>query len=210
MTDKKLLWLAVVTGIAAVICVEVYVRYAVGDPPEQVLFTTRDIAEGATFQDGDVRQEPVSKRPPGALTEKEKAYVRPASGVRTRRRIPAQSPICFADLATPGEIRLSDRIPEGMRALSLPVSRASSVTNMIHPEDRVEILVSGAGGSVEKVEGSYVVVAVGTRLTPGAQDLGSYDTVTLQVTPAEAQRIVTTLARSRGGAVTLILCGKKT
>lgn len=216
MNEKKLLWVAIAAGVVAVVCVEGYVSARVGTPV-QVLFAKKDLAEGHVFLDGDVEARPVDGNavPKGALTSASRGLVASGTGARARSTIRGGSPIFAVDVGGPADVKLSEKIPEGKRAISIRVSEASSVTNMICPDDEVEILVAdaqpGQKTTVDRVSGRFRVLAVGAHTDPSLPDAApNYNTVTLLVTPEEATAIVGVIGGPQdvGKDATLLLCGR--
>ena len=104
---------------------------------------------------------------------------------------------------------LADDVPDGMRAVSIPVSGASAVSGLVRPGDHVDVLGSFAlpeGGAKDAGEARVVtmtvlqnvtVLATGTTTArsragsdrDGASSAG-YGTVTLCATPREAEVLV--------------------
>ncbi len=73
--------------------------------------------------------------------------------MRSMRPIPKGTPFVSSDLrkisvkdSVPSDIaaplRAADRLASGMRAISVPLTRETSISNLIEPEDRVDIMVS--------------------------------------------------------------------
>jgi pilus assembly protein CpaB len=105
--------------------------------------------------------------------------------------------------ATPEGTRLSQAIPEGLRAISLSVSENSSVANLIRPGDRVDVLVvsnsrtpPAAGrvfppAQVLTVLQNIPVLAVGrATVVEGSNNANvAARTVALAVTPRQAAMI---------------------
>ena len=105
---------------------------------------------------------------------------------------------------------LSTDIQRGMRAVSIPVSGASGVSGLVRPNDCVDVLGSfslpassggGAAGAADEVEmvtmtvlQNVTILAIGSdtqrSLQDGRGNAGGYSTVTLQVTPREAEVLV--------------------
>ena len=116
---------------------------------------------------------------------------------------------------------LSDEIQQKMRAVSIPVSGASGVSGMVRPNDCVDVLGSfalPAHNAVEDAELEMVtltvlqnvtVLAVGsdTQRTLGdTRGASGYSSVTLQVTPREAEILV--FAQQMKGKLFLTLRNK--
>jgi pilus assembly protein CpaB len=85
------------------------------------------------------------------------------------------------------------RVPEGMRAVAIPVDAVSGVAGYISPGDRVDVLVSYKGGEgtvTSTAMQDIMVLAAG----PGYREREGggpevVETLTLAVTPAQAQEI---------------------
>lgn len=101
---------------------------------------------------------------------------------------------------------LSDDIKEKMRAVSIPVSGASGVSGMVRPNDSVDVLGSFVlpatppatdASELEMVTltvlQNVTVIAIGSdtqRTISERRNNSGYNTVTLQVTPREAEMLV--------------------
>ncbi len=97
---------------------------------------------------------------------------------------------------------LSAAVPTGLRAIAVSVDEESSVGYMIKPGDNVDALLTyqqGEGRQVHNVTATILqaaqVVAVGTEFS-GSDTGKKYNTLTLAVTPEEAELII--FANSHG------------
>jgi len=117
----------------------------------------------------------------------------------------AEDVVFWSDLEGGGERRhgLSDDIKRTMRAISINCSGAASVSGMVKPNDHVDVIGTfafpGADGNVKSNEietrtilQNVLVLAVGqttakTRLGAMPSMGNGYATVTLEVTPREAE-----------------------
>ena len=117
---------------------------------------------------------------------------------------------------------LADDVPDGMRAVSIPVSGASAVSGLVKPGDHVDVLGSftlPGGGAAAAGETQAVTMTVLQNVTvlatgattarsrrerggDGASSAG-YGTVTLCATPREAEVLV--FAQQTGGRLFLTL-----
>ena len=65
-------------------------------------------------------------------------------GASARERLEPGDPVLWTDVDDPLEIPpLADAVPEGRRAVTLPVDPTSSFAGMLRPGDRVDLLCSG-------------------------------------------------------------------
>lgn len=130
--------------------------------------------------------------------------------------VTARQPLLWSDIegGAPGDGGLASLLPPKMRAISISVSAAASVSQMVRPSDHVDVLGTFTLPS-KTVEGvtelvtltvlqDVLVLATGqeTANTYRGGDL-NYALVTLQVTPHEAE--VLTFAEQMRGRLTLSL-----
>jgi pilus assembly protein CpaB len=123
----------------------------------------------------------------------------PAEAIGRQTLVPfsAEEPIIFNKLAL-GDPSLSGAVPEGQRALSLPVDSVSGLSGLLQPGDRVDLLlVHGRGASARAglLLQNKTVLAVGRRLRRDGED-GGASTVTLALTPEES--VLVLAARGEG------------
>ncbi|MEG1479567.1 MAG: Flp pilus assembly protein CpaB [Kiritimatiellia bacterium] len=137
-------------------------------------------------------------------------------GRRLAMGVEARKPLLWSDIegGAPEAGGLASMLHPKMRAISISVSGAASVSNMVRPTDHVDVLGTFTLPS-KKVEGAtelvtltilqdVLVLATGqeTALTANAQS-GNYGLVTLEVSPHEAE--VLTFAEQMRGRLTLSL-----
>jgi len=141
---------------------------------------------------------------------------------KTARPLKADSPILWSDIegGTPPVQGLSSSIQHGLRAVSIAVSGANSVSGMVEPNYRVDVLGTysfpskTSPGEMETVTLTLLqdvtVLATGQNLAKqefmrnrNAMRSTSYSTVTLEVTPREAEFLV--FAQQAQGRLTLVL-----
>lgn len=125
---------------------------------------------------------------------------------KTLNRLDAGAPIFWSDIAggAPGSHGLAEDIKPGCRAMSINVSGAAAVSGMVRPNDRVDVIGTFSfpsrehPGELELVTLTIIqdvtVLATGTETAKssiGAQArAGSYNMVTLEVTPRETEMLV--------------------
>jgi len=124
-------------------------------------------------------------------------------------------PLLLSYLAEGGAAGLADKVKDGRRAVSINVDEVSSFNGLLMPGDRIDLMLSSrgsGGGMVLPLLQGVKVIATGNQYTPTAGDQpGSdkfglrYATVTLDVTPEDAERVV--LARD-SGTLTAVLRGR--
>jgi len=146
-------------------------------------------------------------------------------GRKTVFEVKAKDPIFWTDIEGGGRSLkgLSSIITHGMRAVSLSVGGAAAVSGMLQPSDRVDLLGTfafpskRAAGEMETVTLTVLqdvtILATGQKMANQAllsrrqgarRPSGSgYNTVTLEVTPEEAEILV--FAQKLKGSLTLAL-----
>jgi len=174
-------------------------RYAL----RPVLVAARDLTPGQVLQSGDLarRQMPAGFLPSGTFAD---SALDQAVGQRLATGLRAGDPVGEGAIEsrTPA---LAYRLPEGSRAVTVPVDEVSSQAGLVRPGDRVDLMLAE-----ERVEGAERCVVVRSLLEAvhvlatgkatrdvaaaaagsSAIDLeGSYSTMTLDVTPEQAQQL---------------------
>ena len=135
-------------------------------------------------------------------------------GRRTSIDLAPKDLLLFQSFADDPSLGLASRIAPDKRAFSVPVSSATAVANLIEPESIVDVIavtdVPTADGTARGrpdvaastiIEGCRVLaVGTATRTSPYANlaEKG-YNSVTLEVTPAQAHDLAVALQRSQRG-----------
>lgn len=229
MSEKKLFITAIVAGVLGVVFVLAYVANVDRGPdPIPILVTSRDISTGEVLDDESVEIDYTTSVPDGAMSGEDLALFRADAGLRARRPISAKSMVMMGDVQVGSAPELAAQLPNGMRAMSIPVTPETSVANLIRPGNMVEILVarkvseieasllveSNGGGDDSLVRtipgGPFEVLAVGDTFgeAPGARRRATYGTVTLLVKPSDARTILGLMAEfGSWDGMTLILVG---
>jgi len=201
--NRNMLYLgvAVLLGIAASFLAVHYVNNQVAErthvtPPEtrQVVVPVRDLEKGATLSQDDiaVRDVPVDFVPADALTpDNYQTYV----GQVLRSPLVHGSPIGSSaiDLVTD---HFSNIIDPGHVAYSIQVDQTNSVSGLIVPGDRIDILLLTDEGSknelIRPLLGNVLVLATGQQ-AKGVRSVddgnSSYSNITLELDPRDAQRM---------------------
>lgn len=133
------------------------------------------------------------------------AYV----GKELSYRAQGGKPIVRAQLRFAGLKEFAQTIPEAMRALTMRVDEINSISGMLRPGDRIDMFIKTKGktgiGIVAPLLLNAQVRATGTMVVgdpaPGSGKV-SYNTVTLEVTPYNAQRLI--MAQSVGKIVVVL------
>jgi pilus assembly protein CpaB len=152
------------------------------------------------------REVPADFIPAGAVTAQEYSQF---VGWRPRVALAAGDVITRNLLQAPDDASLAERLPNGMRAVTVPVDEVSSVAGLIQPGDLVDVLL------IEKAEleprvrvilQAVKVMAIGRMLGTETAELDRGSSLTLHLAPRDAQRVLlalqlgelTTVLRSQG------------
>ena len=229
MKQKIILLLSVATGLIAAFLTASYVAakqealnrekaaFQARNNSVDVVVLAKSLPAGTTLTMDDLG---ILSFPERALREQ---TIRPEGNMALRlvgRKlavgVSGRQPLLWSDIegGAPGAGGLSSLLPPKMRAISISVSAAASVSQMVHPTDHVDVLGTftlpskEVPGTTELVTMTILqdvlVLATGqeTATTYRGGDL-SYSLVTLQVTPHEAE--VLTFAEQMRGRLTLSL-----
>ncbi len=185
-----------------------------------VVVAYRDLPAGTTLRTEDLARKSVFR---GAVTENTvlPEDVAMVMGKRLRFMIRREEPLLwnYVDMPFQPGTGLAPMIRTGLRAISISVNSPSSVSGLVQPNDRVDVLGTftfpskAAAGEIETLTLTMLqdvtVLAVGQHLArpQGGRDPrprpGGYNTVTFEVTPREAEMLV--FAQTMRGNLTLTL-----
>jgi pilus assembly protein CpaB len=181
---------------------------------ESILIAARDLPVGHTIAAGDLAEATYPQRylPPryvrGSLLD---ALVGEILVVTVR----AGQPVLDSDRAGSEVSKLSQRIPETLRALALKVDRISTFGGLLTPGDRVDIVVTWKNPEgrletrtlLQRVAIASVGGALGTAKSPSDRGRGQrIQTVSVVVTPREAEMLI---FAEKQGELTLTLRREK-
>jgi len=197
-------------------------RIRAGAREIEVVVAADDIPQGSTLQKNDMAKKTVYERDVtvrGHVVLAEDANF--ILGRQTMFKIDRSEAIFWSDIegGARAAMGLAFMVKPGMRALSLSVSGAEAVSGMVEPNDRVDVLgtfsfpAKTAEGEMESVTLTILqdvtVLATGTQVSrqpaagmPVSRRAG-YNTVTVEVTPREAELLV--FAQQMKGSLTLSL-----
>lgn len=176
----------------------------------EVVVAAADLPAGSIIKQGDIAKKQVFQRSVGARVIMPES-AREIIGKKLLFNINRADPIQWSDVDVPfkGEVGLAETILPGMRAISISVDAVSSVSSMIKPNDRVDVLGTFSFPSAEAPDQietvtltmlqDVTVLATGQRMAlkttfpaddrPDRAQRG-YSTITFEVTPREAELLV--------------------
>ncbi len=176
----------------------------------EVVVAAADLPAGSLLKQNDLGKKTVFQRSVGTRVIMPES-VREIYGKKLLFNINRGDPIQWSDVDVPfrGEVGLAETIVPGMRAISISVDAVSSVSSMVKPNDRVDVLGTFSfpsptiTGEVETVTLTVLqdvtVLATGQRMAQRASFLPAeraeraprgYSTITFEVTPREAELLV--------------------
>jgi pilus assembly protein CpaB len=202
-----------------------------------VVKAKEDIKETQTLTENMLTLEPLPKTfiEPAAIysdkreldDETRKGIIRALVGSVAIVPIKKGEQLAYNKISEPGiRTGLSPQVAPGRRAIAIPVNNTTSVSKLIKPGDRVDLIavIDLGGGKENKVSKTLlqdvVVLSVGQNVTnniPRKSELDgnkvtyraltedtSYDTVTIEVEPDQAQ-LVALVSGSGENTLTLVL-----
>jgi len=157
-----------------------------------VLVASEEIPIGTRIAAGQVHtvRWPADIQPEGAVRDASAVVGRIA-----RAGIDKNQPVVESQLVNEGTGLLPLLIPGGMRGISVKVDEVTGVSGFITPNSRVDVLVAGNDGSSTGEQKSKVilqnvkVLATGKSIEQKDDKPIEVPTVTLLVTPADAERL---------------------
>jgi len=213
MKQRIVLIASVIIGLAAFWLTSEHLRnererlYA-GAAKIKILAAGRDLPAGTVLKFQDVGQKSVYRTSVGENVFKPED-VNAVLDKRLLFSLKAGEPLWWSHVQLPDRARggLAPMIKPGLRAISIPVGGPSSVSGLVQPGDRVDILGTFTfpsrtqPGNAESVTLTVLqdvsVLATGQRLAKQdmmgdawAQASGGFSAVTLEVTPREAELLV--------------------
>jgi len=162
--------------------------------PVEVVVASVPIPAGETFSPGNLAKRAIPSSGTGQRNV-------PASefellvGARAKTAIDPGEPVLWTDVEEPFDTDAFSRtVLPGRRAMTLGVDTTSSFAGLLHPGDRVDLLVERSGADSADWVRDIPVIAVDrdhNRLAHPS-DKGETATVTLMVSPGEGSRIART------------------
>jgi pilus assembly protein CpaB len=173
----------------------------------EVLVAAKAIALGDTLQSGDMKWQKWPKEAAaGSYITRDRAgdATKEFSGAIARSPFLAGEPITAQKIVKPDSGGVMAAIlPSGMRAISTPISEASSAGGFILPNDRVDVVLSrqerggrGDANVTETVLRNVRVLAIGEAIEQkGDSKIAKGKTATLELTPRQTEILVSAQAR---------------
>jgi pilus assembly protein CpaB len=166
----------------------------------QVVVATSDLPKGTTISSANVavRSIPTEYAHSGAVSPEQFSRV---DGQAIGHSVKTGEMLMWALMENKRAPSFSARLEPGRRAITVPVDEINSISGLLEPGDRIDLLVTlehkGEKMTVPLLQ-KVTVMATGQRVVddPKGGEQRLYSTVTLDTTPDNAQTVV--LARERG------------
>lgn len=184
----------------------------------EVVAAARTLPKGTVLKISDIGTKMVFENAVRGHAVKVEDHLR-IMGRKLEQTIEAGAPVFWSDIegGQTGYKGLSHDIQNGMRAVSIAVSGASAVSGMVRPNDTVDVLGTFVFGATDDptaaelvtltVLQNVTILATGMdtakTINPLQRGAGGYSTVTLEVTPREAEVLV--FAQQMKGRLALTL-----
>jgi len=155
-----------------------------------------------------VREVPEDYADKGAVTP---SKYKVAIGQRLSYPVTKGKPLLWAHLESGSVETFAGRLPDGLRAISFSVDKINSISGFLQPKDRIDLLLTYTSGKqkiTRVVLQNLLVLATDGRTQTEKMSSGngkkstSYGTLTVQVNPEEAKKII--LAQD-AGKITAVL-----
>jgi pilus assembly protein CpaB len=225
--QTRTLWISIGLGAFAMILIYSYSQEKKAEydkkygTSKRVLVASKDILEMQTVDETMIEyaEIPVDFIQPGAITEPDLVINKVAAAPFKK----GEQILSTKVLSLGANTGLSNQVAPGKRAISIPIDDARSVSKLVQPGDRVDILSSvevGKGPNkdleVKTILQDVVILATGLKITnniPRVREKSgfsneeyfrnlngdtSFSTVTIEVEPQEAQSLVYIMATSPG------------
>jgi pilus assembly protein CpaB len=209
--------LAILIGLAAAYAARRYMAVppqvaepAPRTPVAEVVVATINLPQYSRLRDQDLKvvSIPRDRVPKGAMTSKSQALFR-----LVKSTIMAEQPVMDANLYGLNEVpKLSDIVPPGYRAVTLPVSFENALNGMIQPDSIVDVNLTvtdknpqmNGPTTLTLMRDVKVLVTSDLRFPLHDDRTGNVRNITVAVTPDQANKLI--LAQ-RYGTLSVTLCG---
>lgn len=135
------------------------------------------------------------------------------SGARLSAPMKAGEPLLHSSLEGADVATFSAKVRSGIRAMTVSVDEVNSISGMLQPGDRIDLMLSlravAQGGAMgpevtRPLLQDVKVLATGRQVRPGGDErqARNYNAMTIEVTPEQAQKLV---VAQRSGKLTAML-----
>lgn len=219
--ELALLTVALALGVLAAVAARNYITGQIAVERERLVpaqrmvalvVAKRDLARGEQVSADTmaVREFPEAYAVQGAVAP---AQFEAIAGASITTPMRAGDPLLHASLTSSELAGFSTRVREGIRAMTIAVDEVNAISGMLQPGDRIDLLFSArvpaigtaaAGEVTRPLMQDLRVLATGRQVRPTPDDRNArpYTTITVEVQPIQAQRLV---VAQRAGKLTALL-----
>lgn len=196
--SKRLLFISVVLGLITVLALHFYLKGMTSDTPafSSISQTSVIVAKNTIPEHTRVTEEmlAVESIPAEAVHPEAVKNVADVIGGISRADIIKGEQVLSSRIAAGGRASLSYRVPENLRAISLPVSEVTGVSGYISPGDKIDVLVTYSDEEINDVMTTYTIIQNALVMATGEftqekddEERQLTSTITLAVTPGQAE-----------------------
>lgn len=183
-------------------------------PMVEIVVAKRDLPSGAAVdaETMAVRQVPAEFAPGGAIRPESFEHI---AGARLGQPMRSGEPLMPAVLEQGRDGSFSTRIRQGIRAMTIQVDEVNSVSGMLQPGDRIDLMFTVRPPTVpgtppaDEVTAPLMqdlpVLATGSQVVASGEPAGvgrPFTSITVEVSPEQAQRLI---VAQRSGRLTATL-----
>jgi len=174
----------------------------------KVVVAKRDLERGAPIDVGRFAIDEIPSEYVHATAVRPERF-RQFVGLRLGAPLKAGEALLEVHLETPSAV-FSSTLENGNRALTTEVDEVNSISGMLRPSDHIDLMATAHGSGANTTDVTFPlltnveVLATGqvTRKAEGSNQPHTYTTITLSVSPQDAQRIV---VAKNSGKLTAVL-----
>lgn len=177
------------------------------EPMTQVVVPKRSMVRGEVLKAADLSVRDIPEKYADSNSVNSANYDT-AIGQRVDFDIDKGRPLLWAHLEGGLTPTFSGKVPEGLRAMTIRVDEINSISGFLQPKDRIDLLLVYGNGSKQRIFPliqNLDVIATGVQTMVDKNGLSSkrsFSSITVQVTPDQAQKL--TLSQ-RIGKLTAVL-----
>jgi len=174
-------------------------KYKTKEKMVQVVVPKKSLPRGMRLKQSDlvVREIPLAYVDKGAVSPNK---YKVAVGQRLSFAVEGGRPLLWAHLESGAVPTFSGKLPEGHRALSFSVDKINSISGFLQPRDRIDLMLTYKNSRKKKITRPMIqnllVIATDKKVQTekfgnnGSKKASSYKTLTVQVSPEDAEKII--------------------
>lgn len=159
----------------------------------KVVVPRRELMRGDIVTEADLQLHEIPKQYIDSSAISETTYEK-AIGQRVEFDVQAGKPLLWAHLEGGMSPTFSGKVPTGLRAMTVQVDEINSISGFLQPKDRIDLLLS-YGSKENKIifpllqNLNVIATGVQTHVDKSGSSQRPFSTITIQVSPEQAQKI---------------------